>query len=350
MNGRKRALVVGALGVSGRHIVDELATRPDWDVIALARRAHAAIPNVRYVGADISDTEACRRALSPLNDVTHVFYAARKDDPDPATQSALNVAMLGNVLDAITDASPALQHVQLMHGMKAYGTLFGPFKTPALETDPRVLPPVTYYDQEDLIAARQSAARWSWSTLRPGAICGVSLGHSGNLVQILGVYGSICKALGVPLWYPGTPEGFRALRQVVDAGLLARAAIWVATHDACANQAFNVSNGDVFRWEHLWPGIADCFDVAPGGPFAVRLRHTMKDQGSLWEGIVQQHGLAPHAFGEVASWDYADVFHNHWDAFASDVRLRSTGFAEVVDTASALRNSIQSLRTQRIIP
>ena len=34
----KTAVVVGALGVIGRYIVDKLASLPDWQVIGLSRR------------------------------------------------------------------------------------------------------------------------------------------------------------------------------------------------------------------------------------------------------------------------------------------------------------------------
>jgi nucleoside-diphosphate-sugar epimerase len=347
---QNHALVIGGLGVAGRHIVGELAGRSDWQITAVARKHGPFGLRVRFVSADVADVAACQRALAAIERVTHVFYAARNDDPDPVEQSRVNLAMLRNVLDAVEHASPQLAHVNLMHGMKAYGTLLGPFKTPALETDPRLPMPIAYYAQEDLVRERAARARWTWSTLRPGAIYGLTLGHSGNLVQILGVYGTLCRELGTPLWYPGTQQGFDALRQGVDAELLARAAVWVATRPACANQAFNISNGDVYRWRTLWPAVAAFFGIDAGPPLAMRLKDAMSDKAAVWERIVAKHALAGHRFEDVASWAYADTFHNGWDAFASDVRLRSTGFAEVVDTQSALLAALGRLRRERIIP
>ena len=260
----------------------------------------------------------------------------------------MNLTMLRNVLEVIEEASPKLTHINLIHGMKAYGTLLGPFKTPAVETDPRVPPPLAYYEQEDYV--RERRARWSWSTLRPGPICGITLGHSGNLVQILGVYGSICRELGLPLWFPGTAAAFSALRQACDARLLAKAAVWVATHETCANQVFNVGNGEVFRWEHLWPSLAEFFGLQPAGPLCVRLTETMRDKAPVWERIAAKHELFPHPFASVASWGYSETFHNGWDSFASDTRLRATGFGEVIDTKTSLLGMLAQLRERRIIP
>ncbi|MDM5453211.1 hypothetical protein QUF89_13575 [Peribacillus simplex] len=36
-------------------------------------------------------------------------------------------------------------------------------------------------------------------------------------------------------------------------GLLAKATVWAATEERCANQAFYITNGDMFRWNELWP-------------------------------------------------------------------------------------------------
>ena len=48
---------------------------------------------------------------------------------------------------------------------------------------------------------------------------------------------------------------------------LAAAIVWMATEEGCANQVFNVTNGDYYRWENLWPRIADHFGVVyPDSP------------------------------------------------------------------------------------
>jgi hypothetical protein len=70
------AVVVGALGVIGRYVVDRLASLPDWHVIGLSRRKSEDRERVRYVSLDLLDPQAVEAKLSGLKDVTHVVYAA----------------------------------------------------------------------------------------------------------------------------------------------------------------------------------------------------------------------------------------------------------------------------------
>ena len=49
---RKTAVVVGALGVIGRYIVDRLAALPDWEVVGLSRRK-GADRELLYASADV---------------------------------------------------------------------------------------------------------------------------------------------------------------------------------------------------------------------------------------------------------------------------------------------------------
>lgn len=352
MHRRQKALVIGGLGVTGSYIIAELMARGDWEVIAVARRMSPPdpAPLATFISVDIGEADACRQALSHLTGITHLFFSARNDKGDFQQQSQYNLAMLRNVVEAIDHRGNPLEHIHLMHGMKAYGNMLGPFKTPAEETDPRVPLPLTYYAQEDYVRARQPGRSWNWSSLRPGGVCGLTLGYSGNIVTILGIYGSLCKAMGWPLWFPGSAAGFDVLRQVCNAELLAKAAVWVSTQAQCANQAFNVHNGDLFRWRHLWPRLARFFDIEPAGVIQLNLRDLMKDKAQVWEQVVQQHQLQALALDQMVSWDYAQVFHNHWDSFANANRLHHSGFVERADTAQSLIGYLEQMRLARIIP
>lgn len=77
-----------------------------------------------------------------------------------------------------------------------------------------------------------------------------------NLAMVLAIYASISKELGLPLRFPGKPGAYDSLLEMTDAALLAKATVWAATEQRCANQAFNITNGDLFRWNELWPKIA----------------------------------------------------------------------------------------------
>ena len=74
-----------------------------------------------------------------------------------------------------------------------------------------------------------------------------------NLAMVIAVYASISKELGLPLRFPGKPGAYDALLEMTDAGLLAKATVWAATDERRGNQAFNINNGDLFRWNEMWP-------------------------------------------------------------------------------------------------
>src|ERR1700745_156622 len=57
MGERKEAVVVGALGVMGRYIVERLLRQDDWSVIGLSRRAAGAVPRYRHISVDLRDHE-----------------------------------------------------------------------------------------------------------------------------------------------------------------------------------------------------------------------------------------------------------------------------------------------------
>jgi len=65
---RKRAVVIGALGVIGRYIVERLLRDEDWSVVGVSRRAADAAPRYRHVSVDLLDPRgtaanpACRPA------------------------------------------------------------------------------------------------------------------------------------------------------------------------------------------------------------------------------------------------------------------------------------------------
>ncbi len=103
------ALIVGALGVTGRALVEHLADDPDWSVVALSRRAPDFETSARFLSVDLHDADATRAALAGLAPVTHVFFTAYSPDPDIAAEIPINVGMLANLMDAIEPVAENLQ-------------------------------------------------------------------------------------------------------------------------------------------------------------------------------------------------------------------------------------------------
>ncbi|MBO4226830.1 hypothetical protein [Bradyrhizobium neotropicale] len=103
-----------------------------------------------------------------------------------------------------------------MQDVKAYGCHLGPFPTPAREDDLRHMPPNSYYDQEDFLRGYAAGKQWSWTARRREAVCGMAIGNPMNLLMVLAVYGSICRAMKLPLTFPGTERERRSPSGVVD--------------------------------------------------------------------------------------------------------------------------------------
>ena len=345
------ALVVGAGGVVGGAALEHFASQVGWRTIAASRHPPEERSGLRSVAVDLLDPESCRGALAACRDVTHVFYAAYAKAPDPVKETATNLRMLVNLTDMLEAAAPGLKHIHLVHGQKWYGNHLGPYRTPARENDPRHMPPNFYYDQQDFIENRQHGKDWTWSTVRVQAPLGFSLNSPMNQVLIVGVYGSICRALGIPLHFPGSQGCFDALYQVTDPGLLGRAMHWIATQPQCANQAFNVTNGDQFRWRNLWPRLAAFFGTPMGEVRTRSLVDMMADKGPVWDRIVAEHGLRKHGMDALANWAWGDfIFGSAYDNLSSTVKIRNTGFNDCVDSEEFYVSALESMRSALVIP
>src|SRR4051794_35440089 len=303
---RVRQRLVGAQGVIGRNLIGHLRELEDWDIVGLSRRPGQSDGRVRHISVDLLDADDTRAKLAALTTVTHVFYAAFQDRPSWAELVAPNLAMLTNVVDAIEPVAEDLQHVSLMQGYKVYGAHLGPFKTPAREDDAGHMPPEFNVDQQRFLEQRQPGRAWSWSAIRPSVVAGFALGNPMNLAMVLAVYATISKELGLPLRFPGKPGAYRTLLEMTDAGLLARATVWAATDPRCANQAFNINNGDLFRWNDMWPKLARWFELDVAPPLPMTLEVVMADKEPLWNRMVDRYDLK-YGYREVSCWPFGDA-------------------------------------------
>ncbi|MEM7775041.1 MAG: SDR family oxidoreductase [Pseudomonadota bacterium] len=348
---KKTALIAGATGVVGRNLLRHLAAAPDWNVIAVSRRKPDIAGDFAHLALDLMDKEACAAARDAFAPVTHVFYAAYIERPTWSDMVGPNMAMLENLVEAVAPAAPHLTHVNLMHGTKWYGNHLGPFKTPAEETDPPHMPPNFYFDQQAYISNKSNDARWTWSSARPHGICGFAIGNPMNLVMVLAVYATVSKALGLPLRHPGSDANAQALYNVTDAGLLARACVWMSTDTECANEPFNVTNGDVFRWTHMWPAFAEYFEMDLAPPQRISLADMMADKATLWAELTRQHGLREIPYDQLVSWNYGDfVFTPEFDIMSSMTKARRYGFHEFIDSREMFLRQFDELRQNKIIP
>ncbi|MFC0447637.1 SDR family oxidoreductase [Rhodococcus jostii] len=348
---RRVAVVVGARGVIGGNLIDHLEATGEWEIVGLSRRGGVDTDRVRHIAVDLLDEHDAAEKLSELRDVTHIFYAAYQDRPSWAELVAPNVAMLVNTVNAIEPVAAGLEHISLMQGYKVYGAHLGPFKTPARESDPPHMPPEFNVDQQQFLEDRQRGTRWTWSAIRPSVVCGFALGNPMNLALVIAVYATMSKELGVPLRFPGKPGAYTSLIEMTDAGLLAEATVWAATTPERANQAFNINNGDLFRWDEMLPKIAEFFELDVAPPLPMSMDVVMADKEPVWNGLVAKHGLEPTPYSDVSSWAFGDfVFGWDYDVIADGSKARRLGFHRHVETAQMFLDIFRDLRARKIIP
>ena len=347
----RTAVVVGALGVIGRNLLLHLEADADWRIIGLSRRAPDFATRARFIAVDLLDREQTLAKLSDLREATHVFYCAFQARPTWVEHNAPNLAMLVNAVDGIDAASNQLQHVHLVEGTKFYGTHLGPFKTPAREDDPPHMLPNFYYDQEMWLRERQRGSSWSWSALRPQTVCGFALGNPMNIATVVATYAAITKELGLPLRFPGKPGAYRAIYQATDADLLARAMMFCATDARAGNDVFNVTNGDFFRWQHLWPQFAEFYGLELGDVQTISLSEFMADKEPVWQRIVAKHRLRGTPYADIAAWPFADyVFGCDWDVMSDTLKICAAGFHEYVRSSEMFLRLFTQFRELQVLP
>jgi hypothetical protein len=213
------------------------------------------------------------------------------------------------------------------------------------------MPPNYYHAQYDFIRARQKGRPWTWSTLRPHTVWGRTRTTGNSLVSAVGVYAAISRELGLPLRFPGPPATYTKISQGVTADLLAQALEWVSTTDECANCDFNITHGDVFRWEDLWPKIANLFQMEVDAPQQIRLTDMMADKTPVWDKIVRDCALEPTRIEQIANWTYLDgLLAATWDDISHTGRARHYGFDGFIDSEEAFLGILSSLRRERFLP
>src|SRR3954463_14269757 len=261
----RTALVVGASGIIGSHAARELIAE-GWTVHGLARQPRDDGKGPHPVAADLLDPARLEAALARV-DPTHVFLTSWMRNATEAENIRVNGAMVRNLLQALAPKR-SVRHVALVTGLKHY---LGPFdryaqegslpETPLREEQPRLDVENFYYAQEDEVYAAAARDGFSWTIHRPHTVIGKATGNLMNMGTTLAVYASICKEKDIPFRWPGSEAQWKGLSDVTDARVLAKHLVWAAKTEAAHNEAFNVVNGDYFRWSNLWFKLAAWFGI-----------------------------------------------------------------------------------------
>ena len=356
MNDQKnKVLIAGASGISGSYITQELASYSDWQVIGLARTNPRADSDngTLFLAADMLNPSSLEQVSDHFNDLTHLVYAGYSSigGSDWAAQTSVNSSMFENLVSAVCNAAPRLQRILLMQGQKYYGSHLGPYKTPTREDDLRHTPPNFYFNQQDLLIEAAQKANWSYACLRPHIICGLSTRSPMNPLMVIGVYASISRALELPLKFPGDPKAYRRVYQATDARLLGQAAHWALIDPRAANQAFNITNGDFFRWEQVWEGVAESFNMPLASPQRISLETFMSDKADLWRELAKEHNLVTSELADLVDGSFGDyIFNCDWDVMASTIKARKHGFDCCLDSEEMFSRLLSEMADARLIP
>ncbi|MES2197741.1 MAG: SDR family oxidoreductase [Pseudomonadota bacterium] len=358
----KKVIVAGATGLVGSAALRHFGTVGGSEVVALSRRKPRQLHGARHVAVDLTDPAQCRLAAAELRGATHLVYAALYEAPnlvdgwrDP-DQIHTNDAMLRNLMAVIEPAAPTLRHVAMLQGTKAYGVHVRPLAVPAREGRSEMYQqPNFYWAQENFLRALQAGKSWHWSILRPVLIVGEAIGGAMDLIPPLGVYAAMLREQGRDLDYPA---GAARVSQAVDVDLLARAIAWSGEAEAARNEAFNVTNGDVFTWENVWPAIAEALDMKPGSNVPLSLAQTWPQWVAPWEALRRKHDLVSPGLEAFVglSFQYADYTMRYGQtepgppALVSTVKINQAGFTEMMDTELMFQKWFRQARASRLLP
>jgi nucleoside-diphosphate-sugar epimerase len=358
---KNKVLVAGASGLIGVAAIESFLSA-DWHVVGVSRRK-AELPSgrdFRFASVDLRDEKAAREALSPLDDVTHVAYAAIYENPNDlvggwsnASQIETNDGMLRNVIEPLVSGKSALKHVSILQGTKAYGVHLHPIAIPARESDPRDDHANFFLDQQDYVRDTGAKHGFAYTALRPQLVTGKTPGAL-NVLPAVGVYAAIRREKGEPFSFPGGPS---FVWEAADADLVGRVMTWAAQAPQAANEIFNVANGDVFEWRSVWPALAETLGVNVGADEPASLAAYIHDNAEVWAKIVAKYGLAS---GDLRTFvgqgdQHADFAFAYGApagpvAFVSTIKLRKAGFNAAVDTRDAFCGALQSFIDRKLLP
>ncbi len=353
----RTALIVGSTGIVGLNLARHLAESSDWRVFGLARKPDRSSPKIMPLAADLLQPASLKAALAAVKP-THVFLTSWMRQATEAENIAVNGAMVRNLLEAVGPAG-SVQHVALVTGLKHY---LGPFEsygkgvlpaTPFREEQERLPLPNFYYAQEDEVFAAAARDGFGWSVHRPHTIIGYAVGNAMNMGVTLAVYATLCQETGRSFLFPGSPEQWNGLTDMTDARLLARHLTWAATTPAAKDHAFNVVNGDVFRWKWMWERLANWFGIHPA-PYpgqATPLETQLAEAAPLWAHIAKKHQLAEADLNVLASAWHTDADLGRPIEVLTDMsKSRRLGFLDYQATDDSFYSLFTRLREKRLIP
>lgn len=314
--------------------------------------------DIKLVYLDLLNDTDSKEKISNNADIaraTHLFYAAYREQKDEESQIKVNMKMFKNCLENVNSVAKSLEKVVLYTGAKYYGVHLGPYKTPASEDDPRLSVPNFYYNQEDFLKDFQLGKQWTWNVVRPNEIIGYSKGFM-NIGVTLAVYATLCKELHLKFKFPGTVKSWEVINDASDSKLIAQMVDWLSTtsNKSVHNEAFNIVNGDLYRWKFLFPKLAEYFGLEVEGPKegeTFKLSEYLKGAEESWEQIVVKYELKHNKLQEITTLGFVELWMGkEYDALEDMNKAREAGWIGWRNTVKSYYQLFDELKELKVIP
>ncbi|MFJ4972877.1 hypothetical protein [Streptomyces sp. NPDC088755] len=138
---------------------------------------------------------------------------------------------------------------------------------------------------------------------------------------------------------------------MTDARLLAGATRWAGSAPGAADEVFNIANGDVVRWSHLWRAVAAHYGMTLEEPKTISLADPMPSQEAVGRRTVAKHDLVATPYRELVDWRFGDmIFHSAWANVSSAIELRHAGFQDGFESEQRSIEFLDDLGRRRIMP
>lgn len=399
------AIITGANGISGYHLVRVLAAAPErWaKIYCLSRRAPPdnfytdlgdGASRVEHIAVDfLGDPAEVGKALGKVKETSNVyafFFSYTQpvqrpgvlqmwSDADKLVQ--VNAQLMNTFLDGLRLAGVKPKRVQLQTGAKHYGFHMGPATCPSFESDPRItLEGNFYYPQEDSLFKYCKESDWGcqWNVVRPSYIIGAVRDGALNHMIGISIYASVQTYLKSKLFYPGDEAGWDREHCQSTALLNAYFEEWVALTDQAGDEAFNIQDGLAFTWGRFWTYLGSWYGIEWVPPESdepkykvIESRHKTPPRGygypgitrasssllewsgrpevqQAWKELKQEHGLVIDPF--ASEKDRAQVFAmtdsaiiGGWPLSLSMRKARKMGWLGTVDSYEAAFRTIHDL-------
>lgn len=379
MAAQKIAFVTGANGITGSAIIEYLVKNTNAEQFAkiiTSSRSPSQLavtdPRVEFIALDFTQSPQALAELmrETCSEVTHAYFSSYVHKDDFVELNKSNASLFENFLEAITQTSHKLQNVTLQTGGKYYNVHLGPVPSPAREEDPRAGSSADnfYYPQEDFLAAKQKGSSWTWNVIRPQAIIGTSPKANGmNSALTYAMYILTCKKLGEEPLMPTNQIYWDGYDDLSYAPLIADLTIYASTESHCANQAFNLTNGDHISWRYMWPRLTGYFGVSTsshrdfvkpgmkvGAPFLENslTEWATPEKQDAWNRLCDESGC-PEAKASwyAGTWQYQDwVFGRTWSATLNNSKRNKFGYKGYMDTYDSLIETFEKMRALKQLP